>query len=354
MFKRRNILGLMALLTIITGCSNAAYYSQAVQGHLSIMAARQPIDKVLNDEALTEKRREQLLQAQVIRRYASDALHLPDNKSYTSYVELGRSSVVFNAVITPKYSLTPVKWCFPVAGCVSYRGYYDKQDAVAFSETFASSEYDRYVGGSRAYSTLGWFDDPLTSPMLDSGELLLAQVIFHELSHQQLYIKNDTAFNEAFASAVGEAGVIQWLSAQKPELLPRYQRYLTRKSAFNALLANTAQQLRNHYRKEQPKIELQAGKDAILKDLRQDYETLKASWNGYTGFDNWFKKPVNNSRLALVSVYRDLIPDFDRWLQACNGGFKDFYQTIATFENLNKTDRLQKLQGKASCVSATQ
>lgn len=335
------------------GCSNLGYYTQAASGHLTIMAKREPIDAILQGEALSEKRRLQLEQAVKIRSYASKQLHLPDNGSYRNYVELERPFVVWNAVIAPKYSLTPEKWCFPVAGCVSYRGYYDQADAEAFAENYDDKAFDKYVGGSRAYSTLGWFNDPLTSPMLDSGEILLAEVIFHELAHQQLYIKNDTAFNEAFASAVGEQGVRQWLADEKPDATSRYERYLQRKGGFNTLLAGTAANLREIYNSGKPDEEKQRAKDAALEQLQRDYTALKTDWEGYTGYDSWFGKPVNNARLALVSVYRDLIPEFNRWLQACDNNLQQFYSSILPFAELDKKERLNKLKGPATCPAAS-
>ena len=350
MIRRSRPVFTLLMLTLLSGCGGVSYYWQSARGHLSLMSRREPIADLLASGELSDKREQQLRQALEIRRFAVDQLRLPDNGSYKSFVELDRPFVVWNVVAAPRFSLTPMRWCFPVVGCVSYRGYYAEKDARAFAATLDPEKYDIMVGGSRAYSTLGWFDDPLTSPMVDRGKILLAEVIFHELAHQVLYFRNDTAFNEAFASTVGEQGVRRWLRQAFPDALPRYETWLRRKNQFTALLAKTAGELKTLYASKLDQDAMQARKDAIFATLRQRYERMRdKEWDGYRGYDGWFKEPPNNARLASIAVYRDRIPDFTRWLNACEGDFGRFYTVIESFEPLSREQRARRLSGAASC-----
>lgn len=353
--KNKWINGLMLLvlsaitLTSCVGCSGLGYYGQAVGGHLSLMNQREPIDQLLKDGNLSSRRQQQLEQAVQIRDFASRELALPDNGSYREFVELGRKAVVWNVVATPEFSLTPEEWCFPFAGCVRYRGYYSQQDAKDFAASLDDQNYDIYVSGSGAYSTLGWFDDPLLSTMVDRGKLRMAEVIFHELAHQQLYVKNDSTFNEAFASTVGEYGVRKWASTYAPEGLEKYDKALARKADFIALLNKTSKKLKALYATDQSAILMRQSKQEIFNTMRLDYAMLKQSWNGYTGYDRWFARPLNNARLASIATYRDRVPDFARWLKQCGSDFPRFYDQMAELAKLPKKARLLRLKGPAEC-----
>lgn len=316
------------------------------------MSKREPIEDLLAAGGVAVKRQQQLQQALQIRQFAVTELGLPDNDSYRSFVELDQDFIVWNVVAAPKYSLTPTRWCFPVVGCVSYRGYYAEQDAEAFAAQIDHEKFDVMVRGARAYSTLGWFADPLTSPMIDRGEILLAEVVFHELAHQIFYVKNDTSFNEAFASAVGEHGVRRWLAEKNVEALDRYERYLKRKAAFIGLLATTSEKLQALYASGKNESQMAEQKKSIFTQLKLDYKTLKSTqWEGYNGYDGWFKKPVNNARLASVAVYQDKTPDFSRWLSACGFDFQQFYQAMIAISELPEHERHQRLAGSANCQS---
>ncbi len=328
------------------------YYWQTAAGHLSLMNKREPIVDLLATGEMEEKREKQLQTALKIREFAVTELGLPDNKSYQSFVELDQDYIVWNVVAAPTYSLTPSQWCFPIVGCVSYRGYYAESDADAFAADIDAEKFDVMVRGSRAYSTLGWFADPLTSPMVDRGEILLAEVVFHELAHQIFYIKNDTSFNEAFASAVGEYGVRQWLAMNDSDGQMRYEKYLKRKATFIKLLGETSEKLKTLYASGADESEMAQQKILIFDQLKINYETLKTTlWEGYTGYDGWFKKPVNNARLASISVYQDKIPDFARWLSACEFNFPRFYQEMISISELPKTERHQRLADAARCTA---
>ncbi len=334
----------------LSGCSATGYYLQSIRGHLDLMSKRQPIEQLLTAGNLSDKRQKQLRQALAIRRFASKELGLPDNGSYTSFVELDRPFVVWNVVAAPTFSLTPKRWCYPMVGCLSYRGYYHEADAKAFAASIDPNQFDVTVGGSRAYSTLGWFDDPLTSPMVDHGAILLAEVIFHELAHQVLYFRNDTAFNEAFASTVGEQGVRRWLAERSPQALARYETYLQRKNRFVGLLTETADALKQLYASNLTPVRMQQQKAALFQQLKKRYESVKKNeWGGYDGYDRWFEKPLNNARLVSIAVYRDKIPDFLRWLDACDQDFQRFYATIQTFKPLSVAQRSRRLMGPATC-----
>ncbi len=338
-----------ALLCSTIGCSTVSYYAQSVKGHLTLMVRRKPVTEVIEDENTSEKRQRQLELATEIRDYASAALKLPDNDSYRDYVELGRPYVVWNVVATPELSLEPLRWCFPIVGCLTYRGYFDRAAAEAYAEPLRQQGNDVMVRGVRAYSTLGWFDDPLLSSMLDQGSLSTAEVIFHELAHQIIYVKNDTVFNEAFASTVGELGVKHWLTSEHPERLDDYLAALKRRDQFLDLLRRTSDALRALYASDVGDEKKREGKRRLLATLREDYETLKQSWDGFAGFDGWFDTPVNNARLISIAVYRDRVPDFLRWFNACGRDFPRFYQTVKRMGKMPQDERHRVLTGPASC-----
>jgi len=264
-----------------------------------------------------------------IREYATQQLGLPDNDSYKSYVELDRDYVVWNVIAAPEYSLTPKTWCFPVAGCVAYRGYYAHRDAEKFAASLNAQEqqYDVAISGASAYSTLGWFDDPVLSSMSDRGEILLAETIFHELAHQVLYLKKDSAFNEAFATAVAIAGVRQWLS-EDPKKLDAYNDYLSRRLGFNQLIDEFSGKLKKAYSNDMPIEKRMAAKQSLFENLQIEYQNRKQEWGGFDGYDKWFAQDLNNAHLALISTYWKQVPHIDRWLEACEYDLPQFFQVV--------------------------
>ncbi len=315
------------------------------------MGQRKPIKDLLNNKDLDESSRTQLKNAIAIRQYASERLFLPDNDSYSSYVKLEKPFVIWNVVAAPELSLEPHEWCFPVVGCVSYRGYYSEENAKKYAASLKKQELDIYVGGSPAYSTLGWFDDPILSSMMNRGNILLAELIFHELAHQVLYFKNDAEFNEAFADSVGEFGVYQWLKDTQPEALPRYKAWLQRKDQFLHLVHNTSDQLRAVYSSNLTDADKRSRKHEIIQSIYDKYSALKTKWDGFTGFDKWFETPINNARFAAIAVYRDHVPDFKRWIDACNGDLKRYYSAMKKLKNIQKDERHQRLSQTAECDS---
>ena len=244
---------LLILLFSVTACNELDYYLHSVTGHLEVLSKRQTIDALLKNRTTPEKLQQQLKQIARIRDFASEQLLLPENDSYRSYVKLDRPYVVWNVVATPEFSLTPVQWRFPMVGTVSYRGYFDRKKAEAFARSFSADEYDTLIRGVPAYSTLSWFDDPALSTFSSWPAPDIAKLIFHELAHQKLYIPDDTAFNESFASSVELFGIQRWLiNSKDPVMQENYQQQTVRQQQFHQLLQTTRAQLLQLYASELP------------------------------------------------------------------------------------------------------
>ncbi len=330
--QKLSALMLLAFLLLSAGCS-AGYYAQAINGHLKLMRARTPVAELIASADTPSELKQQLELSVRAREFASDALLLPQNDSYSTYVETGRAHVTWNVVAAPEFSLTPQTWCFPIAGCVSYRGYFKEASAEAFRAELSAQGFDTIIGGASAYSTLGWFSDPILDTMLKGGDLRLVGTLFHELAHQKLYIKDDSSFNEAFASFVEQEGVRRWLQhTGQLELLPRYEAWLERQVDFNALLAVGRKRLVTLYREAWSDEVMRVKKAESFDLLRQDYETLKTAWGGYSGYDGWFQKELNNARLISVATYRKFIPGFQVLFDSVDQDFESFYQKVATEE----------------------
>jgi len=311
---------------VLSGCSSVGYYSQAITGHLKLMSARQSIDKLLAADDTDPVLRGKLQTLIDARQYAVDALGLPENDSYHTYVETGRRAVTWNVVATEEFSMRPTTWCFPVAGCVSYRGYYDRKDAEEFAASLAEKSYDITIGGASAYSTLGWFDDPVFDTMLRGDELRYVGTLFHELAHQVLYVKDDSNFNEAFASFVEQAGVRRWLEErQQAQRIEGYDASLYRAEEFVELLKNTRQALVDLYGEPLTDSVKRERKQLVFDGMREQYETLKVSWGGFKGYDGWFKRELNNARLIAVATYRRYVPAFSVMYDEVEGDLPRFY-----------------------------
>lgn len=311
-------------------CSDLGYYAQAVQGHARILLERRSIDRTLADPATPLALRERLQLVLEIRDFASRELRLPENGSYRSYADIGRSNVVYNVIAAPEFSLKPLTWCFPVAGCVSYRGYYDPQSAENFAATLRQQGYETDLYGVSAYSTLGWFDDPVLNTFIDRPEAGLAGLIFHELAHQQLYVKDDSSFSEAFAEVVEGEGVKRWLARKGLPPLPATEAAQERQQAFADLLLQSRRELEALYLSGKPAVVMREEKKALFTALRQRYQLLRdQTWQGYSGFDRWFERPVNNARLASVATYHDRKPPFLALLHRADGDLLRFYREVA-------------------------
>ena len=345
----------IVLLATAGGCAQFSYYLQAMQGQMSLMSEAKPIDDWLADPQVKDDLKERLRRVREIRRFAAQELGLPDNGSYKSYADLKRPYVMWNVVATPKLDLKPVQWCFPIAGCVDYRGYYDKGEAQAFADSLRSQGYDVRVSGVPAYSTLGWFNDPVLSTFISYPEAEVARMVFHELAHQVAYAQGDTQFNESFATAVEEVGVARWIAAHGDDKVREsYARYRQRKDDFLGLLSAYRKQLDENYKSLANPSEKLRRKDELLRALEQDYRRMKDDrWDGYAGYDRWFAEPLTNAHFALVSTYHDLVPAFRRLLAEQNG-FPMFYSQVKKLSVLDRKERRTRLSSQPLATAAAQ
>ena len=277
------------------------------------MSKREPIARVIDEPGTPAKLRAQLQSVTAIRDFASHELGLPDNGSYRKYADIGRAYVVWNVVAAPEFSVDPKRWCFPIVGCVAYRGYFVEARARRFAAGLHAQGFDVVVGGVAAYSTLGHFDDPILSTMVNWDDVELAAIIFHELTHQLLYVRNDASFNEALATTVEEEGVRRWLSSlgreqDLAEHLLQQKRYLQ----VIALMSATREQLRVLYASGLPPPLMRERKRASFAALRESYAALREQWGGHAPFDAWFAQDINNAHLASIATYFVCVPEIGR------------------------------------------
>ena len=331
---------------LLAGCSDIEYYWQGVAGQTDLLARAKPITEVIAttpDNALKSK----LQRAQEIRAFASRELGLPDNRSYTSYADLGRPYAVWNVFAAPELSLTPRQWCFPVAGCVNYRGYFAEGDARAEAARLKAAGDDVHTSGIPAYSTLGYFDDPVLSTFVKYREVDLARLIFHELAHQVVYVKDDSSFNESFAVTVEEAGVARWLASEArlrgeseaAALAADLDRGRELRAHFRTLIRTTRERLTALYASNATDGEKRAGKAAAFEWLRAGYEEQRAASGGGVSFERWFAGGVNNAGIAAMALYADRVPQFTALLAAENGDLPRFYARVKALAALPPGER---------------
>ena len=337
---------------LLASCSTLNYYSQAAQGQLELLSDARPIDDWIADPGTSSKLRLRLETARQIRRYAVIEMSLPDNDSYKKYASLKRPYVLWNVVATPELSLKPLQWCFPVAGCVNYRGYYDKDAAMAYAKELKADGNDVEVGGVPAYSTLGWFSDPLISTFINYPDAELARMIFHELAHQIVYAQGDSQFNESFASTVEEVGVERWMDRFGNQAMrDSYARYKSRKHDFLALLLKYRKALEQNYALiDRSDDEKRAVKARLFQELKDEYQVLKGNWGGYAGYDRFFEQPLSNAHLASIATYEDFVPAFRAMLKR-DGNFPAFYKSVKRLAELDRPDRHRILKALAPPVS---
>jgi predicted aminopeptidase len=342
----------ISITAFLSGCA-LPYYWQAATGHLELLSSRVPIAEALEDPEHSEATRSALARAMEIREYAVASLGLPDNDSYRTFVDLGRPYVVWNVVAAEEFSVDPIEWCFPIAGCVSYRGYFEEDSAQRFAADLRSQDYETYIGGVSAYSTLGYFADPLLSTMLTGDDTYIAGIVFHELAHQRAYIKGDTAINEAFATVVAEFGTAQWLSQSgDPGVADGHSARRERREDFFVLIARYQDRLRNLYSRDVPIEEKRALKSSAFGDLLEDYASLKGSWGGATDYDDWFSHPLNNAQLASVVAYSRWLPNLRAFLNA--NDLEALYAEMEILEALPPDDRESRLQDYLSAAQGSE
>ncbi len=331
-------------LFFLNGCAQISYYYQAIEGHLNITQRIKPLDEVIASPETPFSLQHQLQQAKEMRQFAIEKLLLPDNASYTQYADLQRKFVVWNVYAAPRFALTPKLWCFPIVGCLSYRGYFSPQPAFEEAKELKEQGFDVYLTGIRAYSTLGWFADPLLNTMLSKEDWQLAALIFHEKVHQLLYVQDDSTFNESFASAVEEIGVQLWLEQQGTSThFEQYKISKQRNQQMIHLVLKTKEKLAKLYEQTISESEMLRLKNELLEELQTDYKKLKETeWNNYRGYDLWFSE-INNAKLLSVAMYEEYVPVFKKLFEENQRDFKKFYDQVRLLAALPKTERDHKL-----------
>jgi len=334
------------LVGLLAGCTTVGYYNQAAKGHLSLMASARPISDWVEDPSTPEKLRERLLRAKEIRRFAAESLGLPDNRSYTAYADLQRPAAVWNVFATPELSLELKTWCYPVLGCAGYRGYFDRADAEAMAAELQAAGYDVNVAAVPAYSTLGWFNDPLLNTFIFAPDVELARLIFHELSHQVVYARDDTVFNESFATAVEREGVRRWLTAHGDERQrAAWAAYTQRREDFLGLLLAHRRQLGEIFAAAATVEEKRAAKAAVFDDLQREYRRMREErWSGFAGYDRFFDRRLSSAHLAAVGAYNDWVPAFAALLAESGGDLPSFYTRVRELGALDKPTRTAALR----------
>jgi len=334
---------------LTSGCSTIGYYAQSVGGHLALVRAAKPVPEWLADPDTSAALKARLELSQRIRDFAVSELKEPDNASYRRYADLKRGAAVWNVVAAPELSLTLQTWCFPVVGCVGYRGYYDQAEANAFAESLKLLGLEVTVYGVPAYSTLGMlpgdaFADPLLNTFIDYPEGELARLIFHELAHQIAFAKGDTVFNESFATAVERIGSARWLNGHaSAQARADYERYDAHRRDFRDLTARFRERFKALYASAASDADKRAGKAALMRELRTDYDALKRErWGGYSGYDGWFAR-ANNASFGVLAAYNELVPNFERLFEREGRDFTRFYNEVKRVAALPPDERRKAL-----------
>jgi predicted aminopeptidase len=350
--RRAARLAILLLCLPLGACASLRYYAHVAHGQAALLAHRRPIAAVVRDPATDPALAARLRLAAQARRFAAAQLGLPDNRSYTSYVDLHRPYVAWNVFATPPWSVEALPQCFPIAGCVAYRGYFDRARAQTRAAQLKAQGDDVWIGPVPAYSTLGWFADPIVSSMLRWDDDELAGTIFHELAHQRLYVKDDTAFNESFASFVEQEGLRQWRAARG--LPPPDPRAQAMEQGFTALVLDLRDRLQRLYAGTRDEAALQRGKQAQIEAFRRRYARWRDSrWPGDHRYDAWVAVPINNARLLPFGLY-------DRWTGAFAALFERserqwgaFYAAVRTLADEPKAERDRELGTLADGAGVT-
>ena len=328
---------MLALLNVSLG---GCYLLESAQGQLELMSKRRPIARVVADPRTPPAVRKQLESVAQIREFESHDLHLPDNGSYRTYADVGRPYVVWNVVAVPEFSLEPREWCYPIVGCVAYRGYFVERRARAFGEGLRRKDLDVSVSGVAAYSTLGHFDDPILNTMVGWNDIELASIIFHELTHQLIYLPSDADFNEALATTVEEEGVRRWLQSQGRERdLEHHELEERRFLEVLALLNHTRDELHTLYASGADPARMRERKAAAFGELRAAYARLVQGWGDQPPFESWFEGGINNAQLASIATYYGCVPGFRRELEAVGGDLDAFYARVRALAKLDQEKR---------------
>ena len=325
----------------LTGCQSLAYYAQAVQGQGSLLLRRQPIPGLLADPRTPPELRRQLQTVQRIRAFAAAELGLTASGQYESYVDLGRRFPLWTVTAAPALSLAPRTWCYWFVGCMSYRGFFVESAARRYARQLEVAGDDVWLSGVSAYSTLGWFRDPVLSSFIMLPEPDLAELIFHELAHQALYVPGDTVFNESLAVAVAEAGLRRYAAWRGLDLGP-WARARARHQEFVTLVLSHRHRLAGVFAQGPDDAARRAGKAAVYADLRAAYARLKEQWGGHAGYDSWFPE-INNARLNSVATYYGLVPALNALLREEGGNMARFLSRCRALSRLALAERHRRL-----------
>jgi predicted aminopeptidase len=336
---KRSVLLFAVALPLLSGCASVSYYWQGIRGEFDILERAEPIPAVI-DKTSDATLKRKLERSIAIRDFASRELALPDNGSYRSYADIGRRYVLWNVIATPELSLEPRQWCFPIAGCVNYRGYFEEAAAQGEAAQFVAAGDDVHIGGVPAFSTLGYFNDPILNTFIRYSDPEVARLIFHELAHQVAYAKDDSVFNESFAVMVEEEGVDRWLAVQTDPALPvQFASSQHYREGFRELVDRTRTQLATLYASDANDEAKRAGKAAAFAQMRADYAALKLQWGGVSGYDAWFAQGPTNASLAAVALYSRKVPEFRALLVAEGGDLPRFYARVQQLARMPKAER---------------
>jgi predicted aminopeptidase len=351
---------LLGVVGVVSGCQTLSYYAQAVKGQYQIFALERPIEKLLADSNTPPQLKARLVLLEDLRRFAKSDLSLPVDGHYLKYTDVHRPFVVWNVEAAPEFSLQPKTWWYPLVGSLEYRGYFSKPGATNYAARLRRKDLDVYVGGVEAYSTLGWFRDPVLNTFIFEPDADLAEIIFHELGHARVFARGDTDFNEAYATTVGQEGARRWLKAKGNQAA--YDDYLAelhRTRQFVHLIMETRTRLEALYgdaedsegrvtatatKRVVPRDQLREQKQRILTDLRRQFAQLKTEWHGNTDYDQWFAQEINNAKLNSVAAYYDFLPGFEHLLERHGGDLEQFYQAVERLSKMPKKQRHQWLR----------
>lgn len=339
------ILFSLTFVALLAGCAELGYYWHSARGHLAIMEKRVPITELLASAKLDQDLRRQLVLVREIRAFSIERLALPKSGSYTDYAQLDRPYALQNLFATPEFSTKLLSWCYPIAGCTSYRGFYQQARLEAFVDELKKENNEFHVTMVPAYSTLGWFDDPVLSSFIDWPEFRLAGLLFHELTHQRIYIDGDTRFNESLATAVQQVGTRLWLnSRQQHDELERFNRSIAYRQDIVLTIESIRNQLAEVYKLDQSDEYKREQKQRLFQSARQQYQDIASRHDYRDGFEYWFTAELNNAKLASVSTYNALVPNFISMIEAFDHDFDRFFDYVDSIGDLHRDKRTRCLE----------
>ena len=324
-------------------CGTVKFYSQAAKGQWEILHKARPVTEVIADSKSSEALKRKLRLVQELREYARRELHLPVTEQFSDYTDLGRKHVVWVVFAAPEFSVEGKSWWYPLVGRLKYRGFFSEAEAQAQAEKLKAEGYDVHVSGTAAYSTLGWFNDPVLNTFIFREDAELAELVFHELTHARVFLPGDTDFNEALATAFAQAGVRKWLKHKGlPAELAKYEHDLAKDAEIVRLLLRTREELKTAYATHEDK---RAAKEECFAAMLKSYALIKQRWTGDSRYDRYFATKMNNARLNTVATYFDLLPGFARLLDECGNDPERFFAKLEAMKPLPNDKRRALVNG---------